>query len=402
MSHRLVVVTITLAAALLAPPGASAADQPATGGQAEAGTADWRSVSAGNTETCGIRTSGRLYCWGDDSFGQLGNGILIAGDVMTPDEVAGGHTDWTSVSVGNGFACGRRSTGRIYCWGYDGDGQLGNGAPVANRTAPTEVAGGRTDWVDVQVGRIHACARRASGRLFCWGASGGGQVGHSATPNSTYPVPVEVAGGRTDWRAFGLAQETTCALRASGRLFCWGNDFEGQLGNNASLANQHLPVQVAGGHTDWTAVRGGANHNCARRAGGDAFCWGDDAMGQVGTSSANDPEPRPVEIADGNFTGWGVPDGGDNHSCALRSGHLYCFGGDYSGQLGVGPGLDTSQTPLEVSGGLSTWTKVSVGSNYTCAIRVSQRLYCWGSNGHGKTGLATSTGNQEIPAEVSA
>ena len=106
-----------------------------------------------------------------------------------------------------------------------------------------------------------------------------------------------------------------------------------------------VPAQVAGGHTDWTSVRPGTNHTCGRRAGGRAFCWGSDSAGQLGTSAVTTPEPRPVEVADGTFVGWGVPDGGDVHSCAIRGGHLYCWGSDYTGQLGDGPGFADSQTP---------------------------------------------------------
>ena len=400
MTLRRVLVIATAAfaaiAALSSSPGAAATAEP------EAGTPDWRSVSAGQNHTCAIRLNGRLYCWGDDSVGELGNGATVVGDVLTPFEVRGGFTDWTSVSAGLAHTCGLRSNGRLYCWGLDTSGQVGNGAPLANRTGPTEVAGHRTDWVAVVAGGHSTCARRASGRLFCWGRGGAGQVGHSASPNPENPSPLQVAGNRTDWRAFGLANETTCATRASGRLFCWGSDVYGQLGDNATLASQPLPVQVRGGHTDWNGIRGGTSHVCARRAGGHAFCWGLNGFGQIGSSTAANPQPTPLEIANGALAGWGVPEGGDAHSCALRSGHLYCWGGDYAGQMGNGPGITNSPTPIEVTGNFSTWTSVAVGQVHTCAIKVSHRLYCWGSNTDGRTGLGTTSGNQEEPAEVEA
>src|SRR4029453_9734090 len=110
----------------------------------EGGTADWRQVSAGASHSCGIRTSGRLYCWGNDTEGQLGDG---GGNIhrLVPKEVSGGGTDWASVSAGGAQTCALRTSGRLYCWGDDAFGELGDGGTNTDRPTPTEGAGHATN-----------------------------------------------------------------------------------------------------------------------------------------------------------------------------------------------------------------------------------------------------------------
>ena len=106
---------------------------------------------------CGIRTTGRLYCWGNDDFGQVGDGGANI-DRSIPVEVAGGATDWTAVDAGDFHTCARHATGRLYCWGGDAAGQLGTGAGSGDQTTPVEVSGGGTNWTAVSAGPNHTCA----------------------------------------------------------------------------------------------------------------------------------------------------------------------------------------------------------------------------------------------------
>jgi len=269
-------------------------------GEPEGGTPDWRSVSAGRHHTCGIRTSGRLYCWGDDLQGQLGNGPGSASS--SPVEVVGAHTDWTRVSAGGDHTCARRSSGRLYCWGYDSHGQLGDDGTNTAQPAPVEVTGALTTWATVSAGENHTCARRTTGRLYCWGNDGSGQVGNGGLPNE-HDTPQPVAGNVTTWTTVATGDFHTCALRSNRRLYCWGADDPfGQLGNDAALVSQPTPVQVAGNRTDWVSVSAGGNHTCARRTTNRLFCWGNDSFGQLGNGAATGVRPTPV--ATGTATDW--------------------------------------------------------------------------------------------------
>jgi hypothetical protein len=150
---------------------------------------DWVSVTVGDFFACGLRRGGLLYCWGSDADGQLGNGAGSAGR-STPGLVVGGGTRWSVVRAGGYHACARRPDRRLRCWGSDADGQLGDGGPNANRHVPTLVAGGATDWAQPAPGYRHSCGRRTSGHLYCWGSNGQGQVGNDGPTTQTVPARI--------------------------------------------------------------------------------------------------------------------------------------------------------------------------------------------------------------------
>src|SRR5690606_3377450 len=133
-------------------------------------------------------------------------------------------------------------------------GQIGDGgATNEDQSSPSEVAGGRTDWASVSAGGFFTCARTTSGQLFCWGSDFYGQLGNGGD-NTDVGEPVAVAAGNRVWKQVSAGSEHVCARSRAGRLFCWGRDGSGQLGNDESLVNQTVPVEVAGGATDWRSV----------------------------------------------------------------------------------------------------------------------------------------------------
>ncbi len=366
---------------------------------AEVGTPDWRRVSAGGFHTCGIRTSGRLYCWGDDEFGQLGDDDALVNQA-TPTEVAGAHRDWSAVSAGWFHTCAVRS-GRLYCWGSDVHGALGDGMPLPLEPTPVEVVGNRTDWASVGAGGAHTCGRRTSGRLLCWGDDEFGQLGNGM-PLLERATPVEVAGGRTDWGAVSVGGAHTCARRTTGRLFCWGDDEGGQLGDDAPLVDQASPVEVARARTDWSSVSAGHLHTCARRTSGRLFCWGRDDGGQLGDDPSLGRHPTPVEVA-GARTDWSTVSAGDRVTCARRTtGRLFCWGDDAHLDLGDGLPQAMQPVPVEVAGARSDWTAVDLGLEHACARRTSARVFCWGNDGHLELGNGLPADDQPAPVEVSA
>ena len=356
-------------------------------------------MSAGGDHTCGIRTSGRLYCWGSDQYGQLGNGIPNQNE-DTPFEVAGNHTDWTAVTTGLAHTCALRSTGRLYCWGVDQYGQLGNRTPNAQEDVPVEVAGGATNWAAVNAGDLHTCARKTTGRLYCWGNDTYGQLGNR-TPNASRSAPVEVSLGLTTWTGFDAGSWHTCARRRSGRLYCWGLDDNGQLGNGAPNASRSVPVEVGGGATTWTTVATGYAHTCAGRANGRLYCWGSDSDGQLGNGAPNAGRPAPVLVA-GGATNWATVSAGGLHTCARKTiGRLYCWGRDLNGQLGNGAPNAGRPAPVDVNGGATGWTQVTAGYSHSCARRATGRLYCWGNNFSLQLGNGGLNAEEPAPVEVS-
>jgi alpha-tubulin suppressor-like RCC1 family protein len=313
---------------------------------------DWRSVSAGSAWTCATKVNGTLWCWGRDDYGQLGNGPGTTGDQPSPLQV-GAATDWTAVSAGLGdTTCGRRATKRIYCWGRDNNGQVGNGPPFTDVTSPVQVAGNHADWTAVSAGGYHVCGRRSNARLYCWGDDLDGAVGDGGT-GVDRASPVLVAGGFVNWSSVSAGLTHTCARRANGRLYCFGSDINGGLGNGpGSSTSKYAPVEVQGHTTDWRAVFAGGYTTCARKATGRLYCFGHDAYGQAGTG-VNDAidNPAPTLVV-GGATDWSTATIGNLHVCGRRANNrLYCWGYGFFGQRGDGQsGSNAGQpTPTEIS-----------------------------------------------------
>jgi alpha-tubulin suppressor-like RCC1 family protein len=365
---------------------------------AEVGTADWRQVAAGGGHTCGVRTTGRLYCWGSGAFGALGYGDDE--QQATPIEVAGNLTTWATVSAGYFHTCGLRTDHHLFCWGYGDAGRLGNGG-TTQQNSPVEVDGAHADWIAVSAGGSHTCGVRTNHRAYCWGSDAFGQLGDGGASSGS-SIPVEVAGNHADWTAISTGFVHTCGRRSNGRLYCWGRDLEGQVGNGSPFAGTGSPALVAGGITDWTSVAAAGYHTCARRANGRAYCWGEDDDGEVGNGPPYADRPAPTLVA-GGFTNWASVTGGLDHSCGRRAnGRLYCWGKDFDGQLGRAGGTSDQASPAEVAGGVTTWAAVSGGQLHTCARRSTGRIYCWGYNASAQLGIGSAGASRQTPVEVSA
>lgn len=329
--------------------GGSGADADRTAPVAVAGdVAQWATVSAGSVHTCAVSVDGHLFCWGDNFYGTLGIGAVTPPQPL-PVEVDGSHDDWSAVSAGGDHTCGLRDSGHLFCWGLDFFGQLGDGPGGDGESpVPVEVAGGISDWAAVSAGHDHTCALEESGRLFCWGRNHHGQLGDDSAIDSD--APVEVAGSATDWVAVSAGVRHTCGLKASGQLFCWGSDSRGRLGNGGATTDDQLaPAEVAGAATDWAEVSAGVSVTCARKTSGRLYCWGSDADGRLGNGGANDDRARPVEVA-GAVTGWRAVSVGSFHACALKAtGRVFCWGRDRDGQLGNGEPRRYQDVPVAVT-----------------------------------------------------
>src|SRR2546425_653085 len=148
-------------------------------------------VSGGTLYTCGVTTSGAAYCWGINNYGQGGNGTTTY-SFLTPVAVSGGLT-FTVVSAASLHTCGVTTSGAAYCWGQNGYGQLGNGTTTSS-TTPVAVSGGLT-FAAVSAVLLHTCGVTTSGAAYCWGYNGCGELGNGTTTSSG--TPVAVSGGLT-------------------------------------------------------------------------------------------------------------------------------------------------------------------------------------------------------------
>lgn len=354
-------------------------NSPAAVGNAE----DWQLVDVQLDHGCGIHTTGQLECWGRNSFGQLGSGTLTSS--IEPQPVEGAHT-YTRVATGRSHSCALATDAgtTVYCWGADGNGELGTGAAVENTSSPTAIAGVTGTFVDVTAGFNHSCALLSNGQLYCWGRNASGQVGDGTTTSRQTPVRVDPT-GPADFVAVSANGNFTCAIRATNKLYCWGsNDFD-QLGLDNPAASVPVPTLVSIGAV--AKIAAGATHACATLATGALRCWGRNASGELGLGASGDPHPTPEAV--GSMLDWALPATGQGlHTCGIRTtGEMSCWGSGSSGQLGMGS-LASFNVPTIVPS-LEAWSQVSIGSDSSCGIRAG-KLFCWGSDLNGTLGSGTA------------
>ncbi len=357
---------------------------------------DFKQISAGYYHTCGIRPSGKLYCWGQGSGGKLGTGNTK--NSLIPVEVVSGQglgNNVKSVSAGDFHTCAIRIDGKVFCWGYGFYGNLGNGSTNLMSSTPVAVQTGEGlgDKVkSITTGYGHSCAIREDGKVFCWGKGEHGKLGTGTTTDSATPVAVLTGEGLGD-KVIQISgtRDTNCALRYDGKVFCWGYGYYGNLGNGTNSSSS-TPVAVSNGQgLGENVIKINAKGtNCAIRNDGKAFCWGIGQRGQLGNNTTGFFNTSPVAVLNGEGLGERVLDiASAEHTCAVRGdGKLFCWGASDTGQTGYGTTTD-SKTPMEVSfgDGLSDSVKsISTGFSHSCAIREDGKAFCWGKGADGRLG----------------
>lgn len=288
-------------------------------------------IAAGDDHTCAIDESGAIWCWGLNSDGQLG----IGDTVMMEVEPVRLDTTFRAVAISTlkDSNCAIADDGALHCWGRNEEGELGLG-DREDRPSPTRV-GTASDWTQIAVGWFHVCGLRGS-RLFCWGSNGSGRLGDGTT--TTSDEPIAIAG---EWLAVDAGVSHTCAIRSDRSLHCWGRNADGQLGTG-DLEERLVPTQVGTG-ADWIDVAASGPHSCALRADLSVHCWGTGiGLGLAGVDQTLVPMPVIADAID--------VEASDDLTCALRSSRvLFCFGDNDDGELGIGND-DQHPGPVEVCG----------------------------------------------------
>lgn len=356
-------------------------------------------VDASTASTCGLTTSGDIYCWGDNADGQLGDGTTIGRAAAAPVQPPVRFQSMNQ-SVG-AHRCGISQAGIVYCWGNNDSGQVGRPAPSIQPFAysPTLAAGPgpRPTFASVRTGGFHSCADSA-GRLTCWGANSAGQLGIGNADSTTVRVAVVFDSA---FVAFALGGLHTCALTASGVAFCWGNNAYGQLGDG-STTGRTTPTPVAGGHV-YRSLTAGLATTCAATMADTAYCWGLNASGQLGDGSTT-AATVPRAVSGGlSFRQLAA---GFNHTCGVTTdGTAYCWGGNDYGQFGNGTTTSDS-VPVRVTMRIRLLTPrffaLSVGGAHSCGISTDSLLYCWGDNDRGQVGVAPVVDVVAYPVRVPA
>lgn len=334
-------------------------------------------MTAGEAHTC-LWSRGEAYCWGRNGDGEVGDGtrdertrpVLVSTLTEVAGLAAGGYPDSGPV----GHTCGWRRDGSAYCWGAGSLGQIGDGG-ARDRLLPVPVD--LPPVAGMALGGDHSCAWTASGEAYCWGDNAFGQLGDGTTEPQVTPQAVP---DLEDVAAMVAGYGYTCAVHGDGTVTCWGLrlGFEG-------LPYDPRPTIVPGLEETF-GLGAGESHCCALTPAGVLSCWGDNYFGQLGDGSTGDrtyaAEVSVAPVVD--------VEAGDIATCAVtREGALFCWGCYIPEPMGR-----CHESPFE-AGGLPPVSGVAVGAGFGCAWTAAGAAYCWGDNSYGQLGNGAHAGELE-------
>ena len=370
------------------------------------GIGDAVAVSAEGNHSCALHQTGSVSCWGSIRAGLLDDGAerVLEIDFSSVPVGVTGISDAIAITIGedslsNRHSCALNQTGNISCWGDNEYGQLGDGTVGKEYdyiSVPVGVVG-ISDATAISAGRGYSCALHQTGTISCWGSNWYGRLGNGQSKgnwedtSADSSVPVGVA-EISNAIAISAGQQHSCALHQDSTISCWGRNYLGQLGNRQSTgdwedisADSSVPVGVVG-ISDAIAVSAGNLHSCALHQNGTISCWGDNNFGQLGNGTGGnrgDMSSVPVKVES-------IDDAiaistGSFHSCALhQTGTISCWGYNISRQLGDGA-RNNSLVPVKVES-IDDATAVSAGEDHSCALHQTGTISCWGDNDYGQLG----------------
>ena len=339
-------------------------------------------AAAGGSNTLAIKNDGSLWTWGNNGYGQLGDGTTSGYYTPNPTPRKVG-TGFTVVAAGVDCAAGIKSDGSLWTWGFNGDGELGDGT-TTNRSIPRQIGSG---FSAITTGWSHMLALKNDGSLWTWGYNYYGQLGDGQKSGirDANPNPRSIGTGFTNVAA---GWKHTIATKSDGTLWAWGDNRNGQLGLDL-IANASVPKQVG---TGFAVVAIGelnffirSSYTVAIKSDGSLWSWGGNHYGQLGDNTTEDSS-TPKQIG----TGFSSVTAGDFHALAIKSdGSLWAWGHNGSGRLGDGTETD-SLIPKQIG---TDFIAVSAGSTHTVAIKVDGSLWAWGANALGQFGDGTNAGS---------
>ncbi|MEZ4673994.1 MAG: hypothetical protein R2932_07085 [Caldilineaceae bacterium] len=350
-------------------------------------------IAAGGSHTCALLRDNSIHCWGDNEYGQLGNGTATTHSSQ-PLAVSAAGRNFAAITAGSSHTCALTDDGSVQCWGHNFFGQLGDDAASASKSIPVAVQGLAHPIPAIAVGTWHTCALTEERTVHCWGRNGNGQLGDGTT--ISHSQPLTVSGSLTAVTTIAAGDLYSCAVTGDGGALCWGHNFYGQLGNGTTT-DSSTPVAVSGLQSGVTALAGGNYHTCAVANGG-VQCWGYNSFGALGDGT-NTPSNVPVAVG-GLTANVSTVAVGASHSCAITNGGgVQCWGFNSSGQLG--DGTETSRsTPVNVGGLTSGVSALAAGTSHSCALTAVGGVVCWGSNRDGQLGDGTAV-DSSLPVAVS-
>ena len=328
-------------------------------------------IAAGDSGSCAVYSDGIVWCWGDNTWGQLGTSNPV-GD-PTPGTVEG-IPCVQQVTLGAEHTCALQSSGAVWCWGRNIFGQLGDGTRSnANRPVHVEAL---EPAVAIDARGFMTCALLADGRARCWGTNDDGELGDGTKEDRDTPTPLL---GVSDAIAVAAGRKHGCALRPGGEISCWGSNTQGQLGDPSLAKDVPVPTPIDTVQNA-QALSLDFRASCALHVDATVSCWGENSWGKLGDGTL---ENRPTPALVQGLTSVAQVDMGIAHACArLHDGTLSCWGFNGLGCdiLGNGIGAEMQLSPVPALPEIGDAIDLALGFAHTCALRANGAVVCWGMN----------------------
>lgn len=349
-------------------------------------------IEVGSQHSCVLKSDTSIWCWGNNQDSQLGNSPYYYSfrQIQLRDSRNRPFLSSKAVSAGVYHTCALRTNGTVWCWGRNGNGQLGDRTKTNNKY-PVQVI--RADGIalsgitHIDAGVDSTCARDSSGFVFCWG--NGSSVGAQLVYKSD--------GFALQALTISNSHDHACAIGLTRTVWCWGEGSYGRLGNNSGFDTStavEVQVSTGGNLSGITQVATGEAHTCARKSDSTLWCWGWNGSGQIGDQT-QDARYQAVAVMTGVsavndakvvFTGY-------YHSCYITTTNvLKCWGHNWAGQVGNGTQIAQLEPVSVKRANWSTMNGVTSGSggqDHTCVVATGSVVWCWGFNYYGQVGDGT-------------
>ncbi|WP_395065327.1 T9SS type A sorting domain-containing protein [Flavobacterium sp.] len=283
-------------------------------------------INSGSGHTILLKNDNTLWSLGGNSFGKLGLGLIETSNVNAPTQI-GTSNDWNTISSTSTHVLGLKLNGTLWAWGNNTYGQLGDGSTM-NKNIPVQI-GFDTNWQKIRSGYSHSLAIKNDGTLWVWGRNNSGQLGDNSLIDKNFPIQI---GSSNDWVNVYAGYEFSIALKNDGSIWSWGNNQVGQLGDGTFI-NKQVPTQI-GSNNDWQSLDSDYGHTLAIKNDGSLWSWGWNNGYRLGDGSTINRN-SPIQI--GNSLSWAKISAGAGYSMAITNDNLlYVWGINNVGQLGDG------------------------------------------------------------------
>ena len=347
-------------------------------------------ITAGDKHTCAIAVDNTIWCWGDNTYSQLGSSLFADEFSLVPVQTTAlpGTRIAKRIVAGANHTCVLATDGTVWCWGDNGYGSIG--VAGGNQSDPVQVTLGATATM-IAAGGFTTCAVLSDNSVKCWGRNNKGQLGNgtSGTAAVNTPVYASLVPASFTVAHIEIGATHTCAVSGVGATWCWGEFTNGRLGTTG-LSNAVTPSATASLGSTASEVAAGGAHTCALLTTGSVTCFGNNNMGQLAQvlATASSSSPTLVNLAS---TATHVAAGGQFTCALLSTATVHCFGDNASGQLGSGASGSVRETAAVVTGLTGTVVDVTTGTSHACAVMSTGEVRCWGLNDFGQLGIGSQS-----------